>query len=109
VYADENIHAGIVEGLKRRGVTIWSVQEVKKVGLKDEEQLEYATAQGACFLTHDDDLLRVADRWLKMGRRHAGVLYVHQQHLSIGEIIRKVKMLVDIVNAEEMENRIEFL
>jgi len=109
VVADENVHVAIVEGLKRRGVTAWSVQTVGRRGLSDEEQLEYATSQSACLLTHDDDLLVVADRWRKGGRKHGGILYVHQQALGIGEVIRRIKILVDLKTTEDMETHIEFL
>lgn len=99
----------MVEGLGRRGVTAWSVQTAGRRGLRGEERLEYASAQGACLLTHDDDLLVVADQWRKSGKRHRGIIYVHQQALGIGEIIRRIKTLVDLKTAEEMENHIEFL
>ena len=106
VIADENVHMAIVEGLKRRGVTAWSVQTAGRSGLSDEEQLEYTTSQGACLLTHDDDLLILADQWRKNGRRHGGIIYVHQQALKIGEIIRRIKTLVDLNTAEEMGSHI---
>lgn len=109
VVVDENVHVAIVEGLRRRGITAWFIQTVGRRGLKDEDQLEYATSQGACLLTHDDDLLGIADRWRKKGRRHGGIIYVHQQALVIGEVIRRIKTLVDLKTAEEMENHIEFL
>ena len=109
IVADENVHVAIVEGLKRRGVTAWSVQTVGRQGRRDEEQLEYATSQGACLLTHDDDLLVIADRWKTGGRKHGGLLYVHQQARGIGEIIRRIKILVDLKTAKDMESHIEFL
>jgi hypothetical protein len=39
IYADESVNVAIVEGLKRRGVKIWSARDVGKLGLRDEEQL----------------------------------------------------------------------
>ena len=39
----------------------------------------------------------------------SGVIYVHQDQLSIGECIRRLKDYADILEAEDMQNRVEFL
>lgn len=39
IYADESVNVAIVEGVKRRGVKIWSLRDAGKLGLRDEEQL----------------------------------------------------------------------
>ncbi|MEK7702674.1 MAG: DUF5615 family PIN-like protein [Nitrospirota bacterium] len=109
IVADENVHVAILEGLQRKGIIECAVQAGESCGQQDEEQLEYATAQGACLLTHDDDLLVIADRWKAEGRKHGGLLYVHQRSRGMGEIIRQIKYLVDTKTAEDMENHIEFL
>jgi len=109
IYADENVNGAIVQGLRRRGVEIQSTYEAGNLGNSDEEQLEYAVAQNACLFTHDDDLLVIADQWQKAGKDHNGIIFVHQEKLSIGEIISRIKLLVDILAPEEMKNHIEFL
>ena len=81
----------------------------RKKGANRRGTLEYATSKGACLLTHDDDLLTIADRWRKKGKMHGGIIYVHQQTLGIGETIRRIKTLVDLKTQEEMENHIEYL
>jgi hypothetical protein len=32
--------------------------------------------------------------------RHGGIIYVRQQALKVGEIIRRIKTLVDLITAE---------
>lgn len=96
VYADENVNGAIINGLRRRGVEIQSTHEAGNLGSTDEEQLAYAVAQEACLFTHDDDLLTIAERWQQIGKEHFGVIFVHQEKLKIGEIISRVKLIVDI-------------
>ena len=105
-YADENVNVAIVEGLKRRGVDIWSAADTGKLGLGDKEQLKYALEEEAVIFTHDDDFLSmVAGSEVE----HWGIIYVHQQHLSIGECIRRLKTMVETMSPEEMHNRVLFL
>lgn len=109
IYTDENVNGAIVNGLRRRGVEIQSTHEAGNSGISDEEQLEYAVTQHACLFTHDDDLLTIADQGQKIEKEHNGIIFVHQEKLSIGEIINRIKLIVDILSPEEMKNHIEFL
>lgn len=106
IYADENVNIAIVEGLKRRGVEAWSALEKGKIGLSDEEQLSYALQENATIFTHDDDFLVMA---AESGIEHWGIIYVHQQLLSIGESIRRLKAIVETMSLEEMHNHVIFL
>ncbi|MDO8724662.1 MAG: DUF5615 family PIN-like protein [Candidatus Methanoperedens sp.] len=106
IYADENVNVAIVEGLKRRGVEAWSAIDKCKLGLSDEEQLKYAFEEKTTIFTHDDDFLSMA---AQSEIEHCGIIYVHQQHLSIGDCIRKLKAIVETMSHEEMHNRILFL
>jgi hypothetical protein len=67
----------IVEGLKRRGVNVFSAK---------------------------DDFLRIA-----LNNPHLGIIYVHQQKLTIGECIKKLKIIVETRTMQELENQILFL
>ena len=106
IYADENVNIAIVEGLKRRGIEACSAIEKRKLGLTDEEQLMYAIKEGATIFTHDDDFLSMVT---ESEIEHWGIIYVHQEHLSIGECIRRLKAIVETTSPEEMHNRILFL
>ncbi len=109
IYTDENVNGAIVNGLRRRGIEVQSIHEAGNLGFGEEEQLAYAVAHHACLFTHDDDLLMIADQWQKSGKEHFGIIFVHQEKLNIGEIISRIKLIVDILSHEEMKNHIEFL
>jgi len=94
----------LLKGLKRRGVEAFSAKEIDKLGLTDEEQIEVATKKQAVIFTHDVDFLRIA-----IHKQHPGIIYVHQQKLTIGECIRRLKAIAETKSPEEMRNRIVFL
>ena len=109
IYADENVDHAIVNGLRRRGVDAWSPKDAKTLGASDDEQLTYAAAKGAVLFTHDTDLIVIARQWMVQGKEHYGVIYVHQDALSVGECIRRLKDYADVLEARDMKNRVEFL
>ena len=72
--------------------------------MTDEEQLETATQNKAAIFTHDADFLRVA-----VDMNHLGIIYMHQQKMSVGECIKKLKVLAETTRPDEMRNKIIFL
>ncbi len=40
---------------------------------------------------------------------HAGIAYCQQNSLSIGEMLRRVILIHDLLSPEEMAGRVEFL
>lgn len=109
IYADEDVNFAIIKGLRALGVTAWTAKEVGLQGKSDEEQLAYTAKEKAVLFTHDDDLLTLADQWFKVGKEHWGIIYVHQNKLSIGECIRRLMDYAVILEAEDMKNCVEFL
>jgi predicted nuclease of predicted toxin-antitoxin system len=94
----------VAEGLKRRAVKVITARDVGNLGLSDEDQLEYARRKSMVIVTHDDDFLSLA-----MKLKHKGIVFVHQQKYSIGDLMRNLKLLWDIVDRRDMKNHIEFL
>lgn len=96
----------VVHGLRRRGIKAWSARDAGKLGLTDEEQIDYAFKNNATIFTHDDDFLSLV---LELKKEHFGIIYVHQQRYKVGECIRRIKALVGTKTLEDIKNRIEFL
>jgi len=109
IYTNESVDVAIAEGLKRRGVDATSARDTGNLGLTDEEQLIYAGKEKVTIFTHDTDFLQIAARWLDEGRTHQGIIYCHQKRYSIGECIRKLRMLTAVLSSADMFNHIEFL
>jgi predicted nuclease of predicted toxin-antitoxin system len=85
-------------------VEAFSAKDIDKLGLTDEQELEVATTERAAIFTHDVDFLRMASQ-----REHPGIIYVHQQKLSVGKCIKRLKAIAETKSLGEMRNRIIFL
>ena len=103
-YADEHVPQAIIEGVRRRGGDIITVQEVGLRGEADTIQLAYARDTGRVVLTQDADFLRLD----AAGLPHRGIVYAGA-HLSIGEIIRGLLLIHELLTPEDIVNHIEFL
>jgi hypothetical protein len=53
----------------------------------------------------DDDYLRLHQR----GIPHAGIAYCRQQTRSIGEMLRALILMGEVLTLEEIENQVELL
>lgn len=109
IYTDENVDVRVADGLRRLGVQAVSVYDEGKDGTSDEAQLAYAATLGAVLFTHDPDLIEIAMEINHRGEDHWGVIFVEMHRLRVGECIRRLALYGEVVAAEEMINRIEFL
>ena len=85
-------------------MTAFSAKDLGKQGMTDEEQLKTAIKNKAVIFTNDADFLRIA-----ADNNHFDVVYVHQRKLSIGECIKRLKVIAETGQQEEMRNKIIFL
>ena len=109
IYTDESVPVAIAEELKQRGIDALSCRDAGNYGLKDEGQFNYAYENHFVIFTHDDDFLKLHAKYIKQGREHPGIIFAHQKEYSIGECIRRIEDIVNILSPEEMRNSIEFL
>ncbi|MCU0543304.1 MAG: hypothetical protein MUE44_14215 [Oscillatoriaceae cyanobacterium Prado104] len=57
------------------------------------------------MFTQDTDFLRLHHA----GLSHSGIVYCPQTSKSIGEILRGLVLMWEVLNAEEMKGRLEYL
>lgn len=103
-YTDEHVPRAVVEGLRRRSIDVLSTYEAGMLGASDEAHLALATSQGRIILTQDADFLRLHAR----GLDHSGIVYAPQQ-TPIGDIIRGLVLIHQLLDAAEMHCHVEFL
>lgn len=101
-YMDEHVARAVTLGLRRRGVDVLTTQEAKMLAASDEEHLAFARAEQRVIFNQDADFLRLQAADI----HHAGIVYAHQQ-TSIGEIIRGLMLIVDVLTPNEMIDRVE--
>lgn len=109
IYTDENVDVRIAEGLRKRGIKAFSAIEKGLKGISDMEHFRYASEIQAVIFTHDHHFLQIAKTLTVEGKEHWGVIYVEMNRLGIGECIKGLALYADILSAEEMKNKIEFL
>lgn len=56
-------------------------------------------------MTHDPDFLRIA----RSTQDHPGIAFCEQTARSTGEIIRHLILIYEVLTAEEIAGRVEFL
>ena len=104
-HLDEHVSPAIAVGLRRRGIDVTTTREVGLQGADDADQIAYALPASRVIVTHDDDYLILHSQ----GVQHAGIAYCHQHAHTIGQIIRALVLLWQVLEPDEMENRVEYL
>ncbi len=104
-YLDEHIPKGVVEGLRRRGVDILTVQEADRSGESDEKHLAFAAREGRVIVTFDDDFLRLD----ATGVPHTGIVFFQTGRRTVGELIESLMLIANVIEPNEMKNHIEFI
>lgn len=106
IYADENIERSIIAGLQRRNIEVVSARELGYLGKSDEFHIKKALEMKAVILTHDIDFLKMASN---PEVKHGGIIFSYLKNISIGQCIRGVELISNILTDEDMANHIEFL
>jgi predicted nuclease of predicted toxin-antitoxin system len=104
-HLDEHIDFAVAQGLRRRGIDVTTTAEASLLGSDDLEQIAFAAEDKRVIVSNDRDFLRLHDQ----GVEHPGIVYCHQQSRSIGEMIRTLELLWEILELEEMRNQVEFI
>ena len=107
LYMDHNVHAGITQGLRNRGVDCLTAAEDFMAAAEDEEILVRATALGRVVFSEDVDFLALASQWLASGRPFAGVIFASQMGITIGQAISDLELFAKVLDSEDMRNQLE--
>src|SRR5947199_7889570 len=102
---DEHVSPAIAVGLRRRGIDVTATSDVGLRGADDLDHIAFAWPAGRVIVTHDDDYLVLHAQ----GVRHAGIAYCHQHARTIGQILSALLLLWQVLEPQEMENRVEYL
>jgi hypothetical protein len=109
IYIDENVDVRVAEGLRRRGFQATSAQEEGKLGVVDSAHFAHAAKLKAAIFTHDHHFVEIALEKTAQGEKHHGVIFVEMHRLGLGECIKRLALCSEVLSADEMMNRVEFL
>jgi hypothetical protein len=104
-HLDENVSNAVAEGLRRRSIDVTTTADRNLIGASDEEQLAFAIAQGRILFTQDADFLRLHNA----GVTHAGIAFAYKDRLSVGDIIRGLVLIWELLDSEEIQGKVEFI
>ena len=103
-HLDENVSNRITAGLRARGIDVTTALETGLTGADDAAQLAFATSTARVLVTHDADYLR----FHREGVAHGGIA-CQQGALSVGDMIRGLTLIHDVLTEGEMASKIEYL
>jgi hypothetical protein len=104
-HLDENVHPAIAQGLRHRGIDVTATNDVGLVSASDEHQLAFATGQGRVLFTHDSDFLVLHSA----GTHHRGIAYSAPGRRSIGDLLRSLILMAEVLGPDEMVDHIEYV
>jgi predicted nuclease of predicted toxin-antitoxin system len=106
---DVHVRRPVTTGLRRRGVDGLTAQEDGTATLDDDELLDRALQLGRVLFTQDDDLLDEAATRRQGGQPFAGVIYAHQQNITVRQTIEDLELIAKACELEELENSVWYL
>ena len=106
---DVHVRRPVTTGLRRREVEVMTTQEDGTSQWDDDELLNRAMEVGRVLFTQDDDLLQEAARRQRRGEAFAGVIYAHQQNITVRRTIEDLELIAKVCEPAELANRVVFL
>jgi len=104
-HLDENCTPRVAHALRQHGIDVTTAGEAGLLGASDGEHLTFATASGRVFFTRDADFLRLHAN----GRPHHGIVYSRPGRLTVGDTVRLLVLIWELLEPAEMRGRIEYL
>lgn len=104
-HLDENCDPRIALGLRRRGVEITTTADSGLLHATDQSHLAFAHADRRVIVTQDPDFLRIH----ALGEPHSGIAFFRSNSRSIGDVIRSLLLIWELLESQEMANHVEFL
>ena len=108
-YMDEQVPQQITAGLRLRGIDVLTVQEDGRAGTPDPLVLNRAAQLQRLMVSRDQDFLIEASQRQATGVYFPGVIYAHQQQVSIGDCIRNLELIAKAGSPEEFANQVIYL
>lgn len=109
LYMDHNISSAITAGLRLKGIDVITAFEDQSNRLDDISLLNRVIELNRVLLTCDDDFLAEANYRMTNSIYFTGIIYFHQQRISIGHCISDIEYLTTAGELTDFENNTYFL
>lgn len=104
-HLDEHVDPDVARALRRYGIDVTTTVEAGLRAQTDLAQLEFAKREQRVLVTHDADFLRL----ISQTTHHAGIAYCTRSARSLGNMIRSLILIYEVLTMEEMKDRVEYL
>ncbi len=104
-HLDENVDPDVAAGLRRHGIDVTTTFEVGLQGKSDGIQWNFVRTQRRVLMTHDADFMRFA----RKDPTHMGIVYSAKGARSVGQVIRSLILIFEVLSADEMHGRVEYV
>jgi predicted nuclease of predicted toxin-antitoxin system len=94
IYMDVHVPYAVTAELQLRGLDVLTAQEDGASRLEGPRLLDRATTLGRVLVTQDTGFLREAARRQETGEGFAGIIYVPQLDVTIGQCVRDLELIV---------------
>ena len=109
LYMDEHVPMAITDGLRARGVDVLTAQEDGMRHRPDPDMLDRAVALGRVMFSQDEHFPKEAVARQRRGDHFAGVIYVHQLRLTVGQCVQDLELLAKVYDPGEFVDRVLYL
>lgn len=107
-HSDQHCPNSVAEGLRRLGIDVMTTRNAGLQDATDDEHLQFARREGRVLYTRDEDFVIHHSRLVEP--LHAGIIYAPMhQRLSVGEQVKGLQAIQQILDAEEMRGRLVYL
>ncbi len=109
LYMDHHVKRQVTAGLRRRGVDVLTAFEDGADTLPESDLLDRATALTRVLVTQDDDLLREGAFRQQHGVPFTGLIYAHQQSVTIGQFVTDLELIATVYDPPDVANQVIYL
>ena len=106
---DHNVQRVVTTGLRTRGIDVLTAFEDDASTFADAALLDRAGELERILFTQDDDFLIEAAKRLEDKTEFTGIVYGHQQRVTIGLCIEQLELIANVLAYEELKNRVLYL
>jgi hypothetical protein len=109
LYMDHHVPRAITLGLRLRQMDVLTAYEDQSHEVEDRDLLDRATSLGRVLFTQDDDLLAEATQRQSAGIAFGGVIYAHQETVSIGQCVQDLEVIAAAGTEADVMDRVIYL
>ena len=109
LYLDVHVPSAVRDQLRRRGADVLTAQEDDAARLEDAAWLDRAASLDRVMFTRDNRFKALAQRRQAEGVPFAGLVFAHQLHCTIGQIVRDLELIGLASEQSEWVGRVEIL